>query len=91
MTDALRDAELLAHAAGAFLGGELPETDALAAYARARDAAIPEIFAATRALGAFPPAEEFERRLRHLSAALDAEAQHLAARPLPAGVVAPAA
>ena len=91
MTDALRDAELLAEAAGRLLLGEEPEADAMASYERERDAALADTFALTRELAAFPPPEEFEQLLRQMSKVLDTEAVALAARPLPAGAVTSAA
>lgn len=81
MTDAFRDAELLADAADSMLRHEVPEAEAMAAYETQRDAAIAEIFTLTRALGAFPPQAEFLDLQARLSKALDAEARSLASRP----------
>jgi hypothetical protein len=61
------------------------EQVAMAGYERRRDDAIEETFALTRALGAFPPPEEFLDLQVRLSRALDAEAQALAAREAPVG------
>jgi 2-polyprenyl-6-methoxyphenol hydroxylase-like FAD-dependent oxidoreductase len=83
MTDAFRDAELLADAAHLALSDPTVADDALAAYAQARDAALEPTFRLTRALGAFPPADRFVELQVELSRALDAEAQTLAERPLP--------
>ncbi len=85
ITDAFRDAELLAEAADAMLRHVDDEDTAMARYASQRDDAIAEVFALTRALGAFPPladALDIQARLR---TALDVEAQALAARPAPVG------
>jgi hypothetical protein len=63
----------------------------MTAYAVARDAAIAEVLTLTRALGAFPPPEEFERLLLRLGRVLDAEASDLAALPVPGGTATSAA
>jgi 2-polyprenyl-6-methoxyphenol hydroxylase-like FAD-dependent oxidoreductase len=86
MTDAFRDAELLADAADAMLRRAVPEDVAMAGYERQRDEALAPTFALTRALGAFPPAARFLDLQRRLSRALDTEATALAARPAPLGV-----
>jgi 2-polyprenyl-6-methoxyphenol hydroxylase-like FAD-dependent oxidoreductase len=82
ITDAFRDAELVAEAADAFLRGECAEEVAMARYERERNAALETTFALTRALGAFPPPSDFLETQVRLSRALDAEALALAARPL---------
>ena len=81
MTDAFRDAELLADAADAVLRRTSPEGVAMARYERQRNDALAPVFALTRALGAFPPAGEFLEVQARLSRALDAEALALADRP----------
>jgi len=83
MTDAFRDAELLAEAVTLALADPAYEADAMAAYGRGRDAALAETFRLTRALGAFPPTARFVELQAELSRALDAEAQALAAVPMP--------
>jgi flavin-dependent dehydrogenase len=83
MTDALRDAELLAGALDAALSGAAEEAAALSTYQRARDAASREVFEITSALSAFPPPTEFAALQKRLSGAIEAEATGLAARPLP--------
>jgi 2-polyprenyl-6-methoxyphenol hydroxylase-like FAD-dependent oxidoreductase len=88
MTDAFRDADLLATAVDRWLGGELGEGEALASYCAGRDAAVEQVFALTRALGAFPPLARFVDLQTRLSRALDAEALDLAERPLPAALAA---
>jgi 2-polyprenyl-6-methoxyphenol hydroxylase-like FAD-dependent oxidoreductase len=81
ITDAFRDAELLAGALGRALRGQLPERDALAAYTEARDLALAPIFDVTCRLAAYPPLDEFVALQRQLSSLLDAEAAWLAALP----------
>jgi 2-polyprenyl-6-methoxyphenol hydroxylase-like FAD-dependent oxidoreductase len=85
ITDAFRDADLLADAADTMLRRAKAERAAMAGYESQRDAAIAEIFALTRALGAFPPPAEFLALQARLSRALDAEAQAIAERPVPVG------
>jgi len=91
MTDALRDAELLADSAHRALSGLEDEAAAWAAYQSERDAASDEIFALTRAIGAFPHPEALLELQGRLAEALDREAQALAQRPDPAGAVTAAA
>jgi flavin-dependent dehydrogenase len=67
ITDAFRDAELLAE-----------HIDDPTEYERRRDAAIGEIFSITRGMAAFPAQEQFVALQRRLSHALDVEADHLA-------------
>lgn len=81
LTDAFRDAELLADAADAVLRGAADERAAMTAYERQRDEAIRDTFRITRALAAFPPPERFAELQTELSRALDLEARQLAARP----------
>jgi 2-polyprenyl-6-methoxyphenol hydroxylase-like FAD-dependent oxidoreductase len=83
ITDAFRDAELVAGAADAFLRGARAEEDAMARYESERNAAIELTFGLTRALGAFPEPAAFLETQTRLSRALDAEALALAARPTP--------
>jgi len=82
MTDAFRDAELLAEAAGRALSDPADERAAMSTYGRERDAALAETFRLTRALGDFPPASRFVELQAELSRALDVEAQALRARPM---------
>ena len=91
ITDAFRDAELLSDALHGALVGSLPEADALAAYGSARDAALRETFRLTRELCQFPPPARFVELQVQLSEALESEAQTLASRPAPAGLVAASA
>lgn len=82
ITDAFRDAELLAVAADVALTDPAQERVALAAYGRERDAALAETFRITCALGAFPPPARFVELQAELGRALDVEAQDLMARPM---------
>jgi 2-polyprenyl-6-methoxyphenol hydroxylase-like FAD-dependent oxidoreductase len=81
ITDAFRDAELLARGLGRALRGEVPERRALATYARERERALAPIFDVTCRLAAFPPIGEFVALQRRLSPLLDAEAAWLASLP----------
>ncbi len=83
ISDAFRDAELLAVALDQALGASAEETTALAAYQQQRDRAIREIFELTCRLAAYPTAPTFIQLQKQLSAAIDKEAVELAARPIP--------
>jgi len=83
ISDAFRDAELLAVALDGALRGDQYETAALAGYQRHRDEAIREIFGITCALAHYPPVAEFVALQKRLSRAIEAEAALLAARPVP--------
>ena len=83
ISDAFRDAELLAAALDRALGADAEEAAALAAYRRQRDRALREVFEITCRLGAYPPVPAFTALQKQLSAAIDAEAAALASRPLP--------
>lgn len=93
MTDAFRDAELLAVAISSALRDPRDEPAALAGYARARDAALRETFELTRALTRFPALPRFTELQIQLAEALDREAHMLASLPEPPGArrAAPAA
>ena len=93
ITDAFRDAELLANAVDTALraGDADCEQDALAAYQVRRDTALRETFDITRALSAFPSPERFVELQIQLSEALEREAADLAAQPAPLGTAAAAA
>jgi flavin-dependent dehydrogenase len=84
ISDAFRDAELLAIALDQALGAEAEET-ALAAYQQQRDQALREIFEITCRLAAYPPVPTFIELQKQLGAAIDREAAVLAARPIPGG------
>jgi flavin-dependent dehydrogenase len=83
ISDAFRDAELLAVALDQALGAAAVETTALAAYQQQRDQALREIFEITCRLAAYPPVPTFIELQKQLSAAIDKEAMALAARPIP--------
>jgi len=80
ISDALRDAELLAHAVDAVMGGA-PETEALSRYQAARDRLLRPIFTLTCELATFPPPMRFVQAQRELSIAIDQQAGLLAASP----------
>lgn len=82
ITDAFRDAELLAHRAGQLLRGELPEAAALAAYQTERYDALAPIFEVTWQMAQYPPVERFVELQKRLAVLIDEEATWLAARPL---------
>jgi 2-polyprenyl-6-methoxyphenol hydroxylase-like FAD-dependent oxidoreductase len=81
ITDAFRDAELLATAAGRMLSGASTEREAMSAYEQARDTELARTFALTSELAAFPPIERFVELQTELAHALDQEAADLAALP----------
>ena len=85
ISDAFRDAELLAVALDRALGAtaDAEETDALACYEQQRDQALAEIFQITCSLAAYPPVARFIELQKQLSAAIDKQAAALAARPIP--------
>ena len=83
ISDAFRDAELLAVALDGALRGELYETAALAGYQRQRNEALQEIFGITCALANYPPVAEFVALQKRLSRAIEIEAGSLALRPVP--------
>jgi 2-polyprenyl-6-methoxyphenol hydroxylase-like FAD-dependent oxidoreductase len=82
LSDAYRDAELLAVALDRAMRGEADEVTALGEYAERREQALRPVFELTLALAAFPPVPQFVELQKRLSAALDAEAADLAARPV---------
>jgi flavin-dependent dehydrogenase len=81
LSDAYRDAELLATALHRALRGETDPDFALADYQHRRDRALREVFDLTVALVGYPPVPEFVALQKRLARALDAEAIELAARP----------
>jgi 2-polyprenyl-6-methoxyphenol hydroxylase-like FAD-dependent oxidoreductase len=87
LTDAFRDAELLAEAAGRMLRDPADAAVAMTSYGRQRDDAIRDTFRITRELARFPHPRRFAELQRDLSRALDLEARQLAARPDPAVAV----
>jgi flavin-dependent dehydrogenase len=83
ISDAFRDAELLAVALDRALDADGEETTALAAYQQQRDQALREIFEITCRLAAYPPVPTFIELQKQLSAAIDKDAAALAARTIP--------
>jgi 2-polyprenyl-6-methoxyphenol hydroxylase-like FAD-dependent oxidoreductase len=83
ITDAFRDAELLAVAVSEWFEGTQPETVAMHRYAIERDAGLRPIFDITNALAAWPPPEAFFGLQRDLNWLLDLEAERLASAPPP--------
>jgi flavin-dependent dehydrogenase len=83
ISDAFRDAELLAVALDEALRNATDEATALAGYQQQRDRALAEIFEITCRLAAYPPVPTFIALQKQLSAAIDREAAALAARPVP--------
>jgi flavin-dependent dehydrogenase len=83
ISDAFRDAELLAAALDQALDADGEETTALTAYQQQRDQALREIFEITCRLAAYPPVPTFIELQKRLSAAIDKQAAALAARPAP--------
>jgi flavin-dependent dehydrogenase len=81
ITDAFRDAELLANAAHRLLDDPAVEREALASFEQQRDAALAQTFALTRELAAFPDPDRFVELQTELARALDHEAHALAALP----------
>ena len=83
ISDAFRDAELLAVALHQALRADAEETAALASYQQQRDQALREIFEITCRLAAYPAVSTFVELQKQLSAAIDTQAAALAARPIP--------
>jgi flavin-dependent dehydrogenase len=83
ISDAFRDAELLAVALDQALGATAEETTVLARYQQQRDQALEEIFEITCRLAAYPAVSTFIELQKQLGAAIDKEAMALAARPIP--------
>lgn len=82
ISDAYRDADLLAAALDETLRGVAEEQVALARYQLRRDDALRDIFDLTCALARYPPVPEFVDLQKQLSTAIDVEAAAVAARPL---------
>jgi flavin-dependent dehydrogenase len=83
LSDAYRDAELLAVALDQALTGERDEQVALGDYEDSRDRALREVFELTCALADYPPTPRFVELQKQLSRALEVEATELAVWPLP--------
>jgi 2-polyprenyl-6-methoxyphenol hydroxylase-like FAD-dependent oxidoreductase len=83
MTDAFRDAELLARAIGDVVAGRRTEAQALDGYASERLDALRPIFEITCRLVQAPPPDEFTVLQKALSDCIEREALALAALPSP--------
>ena len=83
LSDAYRDADLLAGALDQALRGDVGEGTALADYQHRRDAALRDIFDLTCALAGYPPVAEFVDLQKRLGVAIDVEAATVAAAPVP--------
>ncbi|HET6967452.1 MAG TPA: NAD(P)/FAD-dependent oxidoreductase [Ornithinibacter sp.] len=84
ISDAFRDAELLACALDEALRDPAAETAALTAYGRTRDRMARPVFDITCELATFPGTDRFVELQRQLAVAIDDQAAELAARPSPA-------
>jgi len=85
ITDAFRDAELLARALVSMIVDGVPEDIAMASYEDERNRALAEIFDMTCRLSKFPAVDEFIELQKQLSTLIDEEATWLAAlSPFPA-------
>ena len=91
MTDALRDAQLLADAVVATSSGQMLEQVAMASYQAARDHLSHQLFDATEAVAAYDwDTPTIQRLLREVSASMSDELDHLIGQ-LRTGAVAAAA
>lgn len=83
ISDAFRDAELLASALDLVLRGDADEGPALAGYHSTRDEQLRDAFEITCEMTEFPPLDRLMELQKQLGVAIDAQAAFLAARPLP--------
>jgi flavin-dependent dehydrogenase len=83
LSDAYRDAELLATALHRALRGDTDDSTALAGYQKHRDRALRDIFEITCTMSSYPPVPAFVELQKQLGAAIDTEATELAASPVP--------
>jgi flavin-dependent dehydrogenase len=83
ISDAFRDAELLASALDLVLCGDADEVPALADYHATRDEQLRDAFEITCEMTSFPSADRFTELQKQLGVAVDTQAAILAARPLP--------
>jgi flavin-dependent dehydrogenase len=90
ISDAFRDAELLAVALDEALCDPGCETDALTAYERDRDRMAGDVFDITCELATFPEPSRFVELQKRLAGAIDDLAAELSARSLPRAVTAAA-
>ena len=82
ISDAFRDAELLAVALDQALRGAAEEPTALAGYQQQRDQALAEIFEITCRLAAYPPVPTFIELQKQLGAAIDKRGGGAGRRPI---------
>jgi 2-polyprenyl-6-methoxyphenol hydroxylase-like FAD-dependent oxidoreductase len=78
ISDAYRDAHLLAATLDQVLRGDADEPTALAGYQHRRDRGLREVFELTLALAAYPPVAEFVDLQKRLSRAIDVAAADVA-------------
>lgn len=83
ISDAFRDAELLATAIDRMLRGLESEHAALATYHRTRDQMLRAVFDLTCELAEFPPPDRFTELQKQLGDAIDTQSALLAAMPVP--------
>jgi flavin-dependent dehydrogenase len=83
ISDAFRDAELLAEAIDAALCERAVERTAFAVYEQERDRLAKDVFDITVALAAYPEQGSFLQLQKQLAVAIDTLAGELAAKPLP--------
>lgn len=83
LSDAYRDAELLAVALDRALRGASDEYRALTGYQRERDRELREVFELTSALSEYPPTPEFVALQKRLGQAIDDQSTRWAARHVP--------
>jgi flavin-dependent dehydrogenase len=83
LSDAYRDAELLAVSLHQALNGTTEERTALAGYQDQRDRSLRDIFDLTCLLASYPPTPQFIELQKQLGAAIDAEAAEAAGHPVP--------
>jgi flavin-dependent dehydrogenase len=83
LSDAYRDAELLAVSLHQALSGATEEQAALAGYQDRRDRCLREVFELTCSMAGYPPAAEFVELQKQLGVAINAEAAEAAGRPVP--------
>ncbi|MET7399579.1 hypothetical protein ABZS66_39450 [Dactylosporangium sp. NPDC005572] len=77
ISDAYRDAELLAGALDAALRGTAGEQAALAGYRHRHELALRELFDLTLAMVAYPPVPRFVELQKRLAVAIDTAAADL--------------
>jgi flavin-dependent dehydrogenase len=82
ISDAFRDAELLATALDRALLERFVENDALEEYRSERDRMLREVFELTCELTTMPPPDRFIELQKELGVAIDRHAGELATRPL---------